>query len=1004
MGEARDKVIGCMAACLVLAAAAPAAGVKKNLELGLKVPPGFEVTEYAGDGLATDIYSMALDPRGRIVVAGRGYIRILVDDDGDGRADRALDFAAGPKDGAQGLWWERPYLYYTGGGGLWRYRVAAGGDHADGTPERILALRTGDEHAAHAIRRGPDGWLYVLCGNMTGIGAGYATMSTSPIREPVAGCVLRLPPDLRGSEVVADGFRNAYRMDFNADGELFTFDSDNERCVSLPWYEPTRFYHVIPGGHHGWQAPQHASTWRWPPYFADVVAPAATLGRGSPTGVICYHHTQFPAKYRGGMFLLDWTFGRVYFAALERAGASYRARPEVFLEAVGDNGFAPTDAVVHPDTGDLYVSIGGRGTRGAVYRVRYVGSRPSPAPAVAPPLPPYPLEWRPGMAGGLARDAASADPLIRLRALVAVRRHADRVDSAVVRAAVRANWDHPDRYVRNAAADLIPLLAGPGVRALGRDASGPLRQVTFCLGTYRQQPREVLERAGRLLRTPTADGRVRLEAVRIVQLALGDLIDPKVKGTVFEGYSARRGGVDEADAAPVLPALRELVAARDPDVAREAARTLAVLADKDPGALARVAERLGADTDSVEEIHYLIVLSRLRAPRPEPVTRRVAAALLGLDGKLNRQGRHRDRNWPLRVAELHAELARRDPNLNAALLGSRDFGRPDHVLFTRCPGFDRARAAELFLTRAAADPDYPWNPALVDLVGQLPEERSLPVLRKAWEAGGLEDAIVPYLARHPRAVDRGRFVQGLGSPQLATVERCLAALVQLPARRDPAEILAMVRALRRLPPGPEAAPLRGRLAGALRRATGETRPGGNPAAWVEWFARAFPDRAAELGEGGDIARWRRRLAGVDWAAGRAERGRPVFVRAACASCHSGGQALGPDLRGVTGRFSRDDLFTAVLQPSKDIAPRYRAHLITTADGKVYQGLVVYEAVDGLLLQTGPAATVRIDPAQIVGRRFSPVSLMPAGLLDPLSDRDIADLYAYLKSLGTDPKP
>ena len=42
------------------------------------------------------------------------------------------------------------------------------------------------------------------------------------------------------------------------------------------------------------------------------------------------------------------------------------------IRAVGDEGFAPTDVVVHPTTGDLYVSIGGRGTRGAVYRVRYV--------------------------------------------------------------------------------------------------------------------------------------------------------------------------------------------------------------------------------------------------------------------------------------------------------------------------------------------------------------------------------------------------------------------------------------------------------------------------------------------------------------------------------------------------------------------------------------------------------------------------------------------------------
>src|SRR5438552_10552229 len=39
---------------------------------GLKVPPGFEVTEFADAKLANDIYCMTLDPKGRVVVSGRG--------------------------------------------------------------------------------------------------------------------------------------------------------------------------------------------------------------------------------------------------------------------------------------------------------------------------------------------------------------------------------------------------------------------------------------------------------------------------------------------------------------------------------------------------------------------------------------------------------------------------------------------------------------------------------------------------------------------------------------------------------------------------------------------------------------------------------------------------------------------------------------------------------------------------------------------------------------------
>ena len=80
----------------------------------------------------------------------------------------------------------------------------------------------------------------------------------------------------------------------------------------------------------------------------------------------------------------------------------------------------------------------------------------------------------------------------------------------------------------------------------------------------------------------------------------------------------------------------------------------------------------------------------------------------------------------------------------------------------------------------------------------------------------------------------------------------------------------------------------------------------------------------------------------------------------------GPERLGSDLRGVTARFARDDLFTAILQPSRDVSSRYRTALVETADGLVYQGMVVYEAADSLMLQTGATSTVRLAGDQIVG--------------------------------------
>jgi cytochrome c553 len=41
----------------------------------------------------------------------------------------------------------------------------------------------------------------------------------------------------------------------------------------------------------------------------------------------------------------------------------------------------------------------------------------------------------------------------------------------------------------------------------------------------------------------------------------------------------------------------------------------------------------------------------------------------------------------------------------------------------------------------------------------------------------------------------------------------------------------------------------------------------------------------------------------------------------------------------------------------------------------------------------------VDKKNIRSLRASPVSRMPEGLLDPLSDDDVRDLFAYLKSPG-----
>lgn len=88
------------AGVLVCCAAWPAFAEEPPANLGLEAPPGFEVTLFAGDDLAHDIYSMTLDAQGRVVVAGPNYVKTLHDDDNDGRADRATLYSKLPASGA----------------------------------------------------------------------------------------------------------------------------------------------------------------------------------------------------------------------------------------------------------------------------------------------------------------------------------------------------------------------------------------------------------------------------------------------------------------------------------------------------------------------------------------------------------------------------------------------------------------------------------------------------------------------------------------------------------------------------------------------------------------------------------------------------------------------------------------------------------------------------------------------------------------------------------------
>jgi putative membrane-bound dehydrogenase-like protein len=840
-------------------------------DLGLKVAPGFRVSLYADETLANDIYAMTLDKKGRVVVTSQGWIKTLHDTRGTGKADKATVFAK-TATGGMGLCFDGDDLYFCGDEWFSRYRDSKGIGEADGPPERIVPLRF-SEHGGHAMRRGPDGCWYIIGGNSSQFAREqHATLPNSPIKDIEAGALLRLSPDGKKCETIAHGYRNPYDFDFNSAGDLFTYDSDNEEDFFLPWYAPTRLYHIGYGQHHGWRLGGFKRSWGRADYYPDTVDILWPVGRGSPTGVTCYRHTQFPEHYRGGLFALDWTFGKVYFFPLEADGASYKTKPEVFLESVGASGFDPTDIVVAPD-GSLFISMGGRGTRGAVYRIEYVGDGKTP---ITPDKDPsddlhavlrahQPLDawsravWMPlarklGAAayaavvadekeddaarlravevltelfGGLPPATAKAgakasSPLIRARvawslgrapsegfidillrlaedshprvrdySLAALADHVARLDPDKTRAATLANLGYSNKRVRQAASRLAAVLPETAWRSLWkqRDQLPAQARCSAALSAIWRDPMlanadDVIDVALSVV-SDTKDANLRLQAIRIVVLALGDfqLKDPPVE--VYSPYSLQASLKGrEALVNRILQAVRPVFPSRDANLDLELSRLLAILEDDDADTLRNVAAMWTAKSSPTQDLHYLIVYSRLRGPRDKQAAEQVAAAIVGLDRKLGGQEQRNKQNWSVRLAEALVNLLKLDPNLADALLRHPDFVNAGHVLLAaKLDSEHRERAARLFLKAATTDAEFSWSPPLVELFGLLPRQEAFPLLRKQWSQFGLRDSLLLQFSQAPEETDREKFLTGLDSAQPAVILACLSSLERLP--RDP---------------------------------------------------------------------------------------------------------------------------------------------------------------------------------------------------------------------------
>ena len=277
---------------------------------------------------------MTFDSLGRLVVSKENdFPRLLLDADRDGIYEGEKVITEKVRN-CQGLWFDgarsmatarpakRPAAASRSRGraapagrrasGLYKMEDTNGDDVLD-TFETLNAYIGGiQEHGPHAIRRGPDGEMTMIIGNNTFMqdeldrsadaddrvresqllpalpdGRGFGPS----VKEGVHGTIWRFDREAKQLHAARRRVcRNAYDHAFNLAGELFTFDSDMEWDINLPWYRDVRTVHGVPGGNYGYRN----GSGKMPAYYLDTLPPLRDLGRGSPVGVEFYQRSRLP--------------------------------------------------------------------------------------------------------------------------------------------------------------------------------------------------------------------------------------------------------------------------------------------------------------------------------------------------------------------------------------------------------------------------------------------------------------------------------------------------------------------------------------------------------------------------------------------------------------------------------------------------------------------------------------------------------------------------------------
>jgi len=933
----------------------------------MTIKDGYQVNAFAGEPMITQPMAFCWDDKGRMWIAenrdyesrqegfandGTSRILILEDTDHDGKADKSTVFLENiPFPSAIAVGFDG--LYLGAPPNLLFVPDKNQDDKAETEDIRVLLTGWGirDRHETiNSFHWGPDGWLYGL--------EGFAT--PSKIRKPkgkgriyqhgeefpedlleaegvdINGGVWRYHPIKDRFEVVAHGFSNPWGIDYDAKGQLFI-----SACV-IP-----HLFHIIPGGIYHRQGGRHFNSY----VYQDIQTIVDHRHRSAHGGARVYLSDAFPEKQQGRIFMANIHEHAVLSDILQPKGSGFSASHGEDFMLANNAAWIGFSMELGPE-GALYVldwhdgDICGNEVlnkeTGRVFRITPKESKAENWEGRYADLRTFSDEQLVELQ--LSKSSWHAR---RARVILQYRAIENQLEAAAL---IRLNQilekeKNADYRLRALwTKHIIQVLQEAELIALLKDNDPYVRgwAVQF-LVEDKNSSQAALQAMNQLAKKESS------AVVRLYLAAALQRMDVQNRWGIAESLLQYSQDADDPNIPLMLWFAIESLVTENTEDALALARKSQL-----PSITQNIARRLV----DANELDVLVTALTKKSTVQIPL---LEGMLAGLEGRSDLKA---PSNWE----KVYKKLQANKQTTSTALAIAQQFGSTEaakqmiSILKDERADWESRKYALIGLT----------NQQRKELIAEIPALLDIPELRietiravAAFEHKGLGQLL---LEKYPdyQLEAQQEIVQTMASRSIYGWQLAYAIKDEKMLKRDIPAYIAL----------------------QLKRVVGN--------GFVEIWG---PIDEVSSDKQADFAKYQRLLSEEALAKSNPAHGKEVYRRT-CWSCHKmygEGGVVGPDLTG-SNRANIPYLLSNIINPSGEIQDDYKMVVITTQDGRTYSGNITAENDRQITLRTVGKEALILSKSEIRTQESSPNSLMPEGLLNHLTEEEILDLVAYMRTV------